>query len=101
MPLAPSTGEGKLQVDISSFWWDFDGNFQRVPKKDRLMLDIFNNPTLPVKFVEKYPLKFADESFRSLVQWRGKMLWACRVRGFVQYTGPDAAFNHLVSLDLL
>lgn len=73
-------------------WWDYDGNFQVQDFTVKMEISPKEGEMLEVRKLDHYPLNFAGQDFKRMVETRGHMFWKCRVRRYVQYTGPGANY---------
>jgi hypothetical protein len=69
--------------------WDFDGNFEETKGKLRVEYDGASKKPFLITDLNVYPLRYADESLKSMLLARGKMFWACRERKYVYYRNID------------
>jgi hypothetical protein len=87
-----------LVLDFTARWWDYDGRFQAKTFNDYVVVDPTKPVLIQIDRLRRYPLELSSQSIKNIMEHRGRMFWACRVRRYIQYTGPDATYlEYIVS----
>jgi hypothetical protein len=85
-------------LDITTFSWDYDGFFQRIPTSLTVRHNGAPGDARPIQDLEAYPLQYAEPGTREALTIRGRKFWNCRHRQYVSYVGWDfSRTEHCVS----
>ncbi|KAH7333074.1 hypothetical protein BKA65DRAFT_507096 [Rhexocercosporidium sp. MPI-PUGE-AT-0058] len=77
---------------LSAWSWKFDGAFSRVKTSHELTLEVRDKQEqseVDIDSLNLFPLSFADEATKALLQKRGEMFWKCRFKHLVSYRDED------------
>ncbi|PVI00367.1 hypothetical protein DM02DRAFT_563308 [Periconia macrospinosa] len=87
--LAQSGGKKKkttYEWKIPAWCWKFDGVFSKYQVKLRIEMSIgYDEEAIGIRSLNVYPLKFAPQETRSLLEKRGRIFWSARHKRFVSY----------------
>ena len=98
-PLANSASSRKLITctwQVPMWFWEFDGSFAKHEASIDIKMSLgYEEETIAIRDLNFYPLRYASEEMRSLLEKRGRTFWSLRNRQFVSYvrSKEDELYN--------
>ncbi|KAI4619722.1 hypothetical protein J4E83_005577 [Alternaria metachromatica] len=98
-PLANSESSRKLTTyswEVPMWYWLFDGAFAKQESRIEITMSLgYEEETVAIRDLNVYPLRYASEDMRLLLEKRGKTFWSLRNRHFVSYirSKEDELYN--------
>ena len=103
-PLANAASSRKLTTYtwVVPMWlWLYDGVFAKQESHAYISMSLgYEEETIAIRDLNVYPLRYASEEMRSLLEKRGRTFWSLRNRRFVSYmrSEEDELYNVRVQL---
>jgi len=97
--LAKSASEHTLTTytwQVPVWNWKFDGTFARQETRINVEMSLSHDEeSIEIRQLNHYPLQYADEGMRALLEKRGETFWSLRNRRFVSYmrSEDDELYN--------
>jgi hypothetical protein len=87
-----------VSVEIDVRCWDLVDRFHRTETTLKLSSLQFHSGGKETKInsLALFPLRFAEDNVKTMLEQRGRMFWGFRQRKYVAYTGPPADSNELI-----
>lgn len=98
-PLANSASSRKLNTyvwEVPMWYWLFDGSFTKFETRMEISMSLgYEEESVEIRDLNVYPLQYASQETRSLLEKRGKTFWSLRNRRFVSYmrSEDDELYN--------
>ncbi|CAN9106303.1 unnamed protein product [Alternaria alternata] len=82
----PSRKSTQYIWDIPVWYWDFDGSFAKHQTRIDIVMSLgYEEDSIRIRDLNIYPIRYADEEIRTLLEKRGKTFWSLRHRKFISY----------------
>lgn len=79
---------------VSTWVYKFDGSFYQQPQSMEIELKADTiREEVDIKRLSAYPLKYAEEETRLLLERRGNIFWSCRTRRLVSYADATGIYD--------
>jgi hypothetical protein len=98
-PLANSASSRKLTTyvwEVPMWYWLFDGTFAKQESRVDIIMSLgYEEESIRIQELNVYPLQYASDEVRSLLEKRGRTFWSLRNRRFVSYmrSKDDELYN--------
>jgi len=84
-----------FKIEFNSLSWMYSSVFHTQQSQKTFRYTAESDEPFPISQLHLYPLKYADEKIKQLIEERGRKFWACRRQKYVAYSGWD--FDHVES----
>jgi len=87
---------------VPVWYWEFNGTFARKETRIKVEMSLgYDEESIDIRQLNHYPLQYADEGMRALLEKRGETFWSLRNRRFVSYMRSEDDELYNVCLPLL
>ncbi|KAI1169754.1 hypothetical protein F4777DRAFT_584592 [Nemania sp. FL0916] len=85
LTLNKNASDSKWRWQIQTWQYYYDGSFIQKNICNQIIMQSNTQDEVPISELTAYPLKYAGDTVRSILQARGDTFWKCRYRRLVSY----------------